>query len=135
MTRPDELRTPGLLIRPIIDFLDGHQSKFGVGVTIGHGLIEKWTTSSSPHIAVFDDSGPMKWPIVTEPQLRITVWADGYDEARRICGLCLGLVLTHRIPGIAQVLPGASLLDSRDSRTGGQMVSFTARTRIRTVPA
>lgn len=129
----EQLRTPGQLIRPIVEFYDEHQPTFGAGVTVGHGLLEGWTTAHPPHVGVFDDSGPMDWPITTQPQLRVTVWAAGYDEARRIAGLCLGLVLTQRIPGIAQVLPGASLLDARDSRTGGQMVSFTARTRIRTV--
>lgn len=133
MTSP-ELRVPGPVIRPFVEFLDGHQAKFGPTVTIGHGLRENWSPKMPPHIAVFDDSGPMQFPIVTQPQIRITTWARDYDEARRITGLCLGLVLTHKIPGIAQVLPGASLSDARDSRTGGHMVTFTARTRIRTVP-
>lgn len=133
MTAPD-VRVPGPVVRPVVLFLDGHQSRLGPSVTIGFGLREGWTTKMPPHVAVFDDSGPMQWPIVTQPQVRITTWARDYDDARRISGLCLGLLLTHSVPGIAQVLPGASLFDARDSRTGGHMVSFTARTKVRTVP-
>lgn len=102
--------------------------------TFGLVLPKNWTTASAPAVVVFDDGGPGDWPISTSPLLRVTVWADGRDRARLIAGRCLGVMLSHRIPGIATIRDPSTLLDAVDSNNGGVMCSFTVRARARTLP-
>ncbi|WP_410877360.1 hypothetical protein [Nocardia sp. A7] len=105
------------------------------GVRVAANLSPTWTPTAAPELVVFDDGGPMNWPVETRPQIRCTVWGNGRDTARGIAGYALGLLLCHRVPGIAKILPGTSLLEARDEHNGGLMVSFTVNTRARTVPA
>jgi len=106
------------------------------GVRVAANLSPKWTPTTMPaELVLFDDSGPMNWPVETRPQIRGTVWADGHATAVAVAGYALGLLLCHRVPGIAKILPSTALLEARDDRTGGLMCSFTVRTRVRTVPA
>ncbi|WP_328660367.1 hypothetical protein [Nocardia salmonicida] len=105
------------------------------GVRVAANLSPRWTPTSLPELVLFDDSGPMNWPVETQPQIRGTVWADGHTTAHSIAGYALGLLLCRRVPGIAKILPGTALLEARDDSNGGLMCSFTVRTRVRTVPA
>ncbi|WP_454199589.1 hypothetical protein [Nocardia sp. Marseille-Q1738] len=102
--------------------------------TFGMVVPKDWTPSSAPHLAVFDDSGPARWPVTTRPLLRVTVWADGRDRSRAIAGAALGVLLSHRIPGIATITEPSLLLEARDSTNGGVLASFTVRAQARTLP-
>lgn len=104
-------------------------------VRVASNLSPKWTPAAPPELVVFDDSGPINWPVETRPQIRCTVWGNGHDIVHAIAGYALGLLLCHRVPGIAKILPGTSLLEARDEHNGGLMISFTVNTRTRTVPA
>lgn len=104
------------------------------GLTVGLVVPEDWTLKSPPHVSVFDDSGPGRWPVATRPVLRVTVWAKGRTLAREIAGSCAGVLLAHKIPGIANVREPSSILDARDPKNGGLMASFTVRTSVRTLP-
>ncbi|WP_051047363.1 hypothetical protein [Nocardia asiatica] len=103
--------------------------------TFGMVVPTNWTPSSAPHLVVFDDSGPTRWPVMTRPLLRVTVWADGRDRSRAIAGAALGVLLSHSIPGIATVTEPSLLLEARDSTNGGVLASFTVRAQARTLPA
>lgn len=132
MTQP--LRFPADPMHPFVDFLTEQKAIHG-GASVGAGLPDSWKPGRPAHVGIFDDSGTIRWPIETRPTMRITVWASGRDEAVRIAGRCLGLVLTHRIPGVASVLPSTSIIDDRDPHNSGIMASFTVRTRMRTIAA
>lgn len=106
---------------------------YGDPATVSLGVPDHWKPNDAPHVGVFDDSGDAVWPIVTRPLLRVTVWADGRTRARELAGLCLCVLVAHRIPGIATVRDPSSILDARDSKNGGLMASFTVRATARTL--
>lgn len=101
--------------------------------TFGLGLPDDWTPKSAPAVVVFDDNGPVIPFVADQPRLRVTVWSDGRTTARRIAGVCRGVLLAHRIEGIGAVSEPTGLGESRDSRTGGLMCSFTVAVTVRTV--
>ncbi|MGN2634624.1 hypothetical protein ACTD5D_39780 [Nocardia takedensis] len=105
------------------------------GTRVAANLSPKWGPAAAPELVVFDDGGPLRYPVETNPQIRVTVWGSGHDVVWSIAGYALGLLLSRRVPGIAKVLPATGLLEARDDHTGGLMCSFTVRTRVRTVPA
>ncbi|OBC12182.1 hypothetical protein A5788_22355 [Gordonia sp. 852002-50816_SCH5313054-c] len=91
-----------------------------------------WAMGSDPELVVFDDGSALnQWPVNTSPTIRITTWTTGRDVS--IANHVLGLVLCTPITGIAKVLPGSSVIESTDSKTGADLASFTVRTRVRTV--
>lgn len=85
-----------------------------------------------PWLAVFDDSGPMRWPVETQPTLRVVVWSDSLTLSRDVAAYALGQTLSRRVEGFAKVLPGTRVLDARDTNNDGIMASYTVRTRVRT---
>jgi hypothetical protein len=92
---------------------------------------QDWELGDGPELVVFDDSGPLdQWPVATRPTIRITTWTTGRDVS--IANHVLGLMLCTPIPGIAQVLPGTAVIETRDPATGADLASFTVRTRVRT---
>lgn len=101
--------------------------------TFGLVVPSDWTPAAAPLVAVFDDSGPLAWPVSTSPTLRITVWANGRDRSHRIAGVCLGVLLAHRIPGIATITEPTNLVEAVDDNNHGQMCSFTVRAQARTL--
>ncbi len=96
-------------------------------------LDSQWTPAAVPAVIVFDDSGPIKWPVLTEPTLRVTVWSGGRDRSRQIAGICLGVLMTHRIPGIASITDPALFTEDVDDHNHGVMCSFTVRALARTL--
>lgn len=103
-------------------------------VTFGLNLRQGWKPTEAPHLAVFDDSGPAQWPIVTRPLIRITVFANGRDRANGIAGRALGVLTAASIAGLTIAEP-SGLLEAVDRNTGGLLASFTVRARIRTLGA
>lgn len=101
--------------------------------TLGMVLPSSWSTSSAPAVVVFDDSGPVQWPVTTAPTVRITVWANGRDRSRAIAGRCLGVLLAHRVPGVATITEPTNLLEAVDENNNGVMTSFTVRALARTI--
>ncbi|MHA4848769.1 hypothetical protein L1080_004375 [Rhodococcus sp. MSC1_016] len=102
-------------------------------VSVG-GPGEDWDVDTSPpHVGIFNDGGPSRWPVATRPLLRVTAWSDGRTRSWDLAGLCMGVLLAHRIPGIANVREPSSILDDRDPKNDGLMASFTVRTTVRTL--
>lgn len=101
--------------------------------TVGLELPADWKPDHAPAVVVFDDGGPPLWPVATAPTIRVTVWADGRDRSRRIAGVCLGVVLAHRIDGVSTITQPSGLLEAVDSHNGGVMTSFTVRALARTI--
>lgn len=90
-----------------------------------------WTLGSPPVLLVEDDGDPLKmWPAATSPTIRVTSWTSGRD--RTYAHAALARLLTARIPDIAAIRPGTGILEARDSKTRGDLASFTIRARART---
>lgn len=108
----------------------------GPAPTFGVVLPANWSLSTSPPaVVVFDDGGAPKWPVVTRPLLRVTVWANGRDRALEIAGAALSVLTSQRIPGVATLTQPSGLLEARDKTNNAQLVSFTMRSQSRTLPA
>lgn len=128
-----EIYVPGDVLAPVQVFLGERIPARFPGVRVAQNLSPTWTPKDPAELVLFDDSGPMNYPVETRPQVRATVWADGRSRAVEIAGVALGLLLCVKVPGVAKVLPGTALIDDRDEKTGGWLASFTVRTRLRTI--
>jgi hypothetical protein len=94
-------------------------------------LPSTWTLGSGPVLVIADVGGPMPmWPAATSPTIRGTSWTSGRN--RTYVHAALGRLLSAHIPGIAAILPGTGVLDARDTKTRGDLASFTVRARART---
>lgn len=124
-------RLPVDHVVPVKDFLDAQLAAESVDAALN--LPVKWQPDThSTAVVVNGDGGSVdEWPVYTGDQVRVTVYAKGRTEARRIAGLCMGWLLALPVPGVT-VRPGTSLLDERDTATGGFIAGFTVRTRART---
>ena len=128
-------RLPGDPARAIKDYLASVLPPLvaAPAPTLGMVLPSSWSTSSPPAVVVFDDSGPVQWPVTTAPTVRVTVWANGRDRSRAIAGRCLGVLLAHRVPGVATITEPTGLLEAVDENNHGVMTSFTVRALARTI--
>lgn len=99
-------------------------------LTVALELPSNWSLKSGPVLVIANDGGPMDmWPVATSPTIRGTSWTPGREP--KYAYAAMARLLTARIPGIAAVLPGTGFLEARDSKTGGDLASFTVRTRAR----
>ncbi|WP_054812104.1 hypothetical protein [Nocardia arizonensis] len=128
-------RTPADPAKVAKDYLAGVVPGLVAAPAPTFGLVvpPDWTPDDAPRVVVFDDGGPTVWPAATSPSLRVTVWSAGRDRSRRIAGVCLGVLLAHRIPGIAAVTDPTGLVEDIDPNNRGVMASFTVRALARTL--
>lgn len=125
---PEEL--PAGLLR---DHLQEYMAGKYPTLTYSLGLSSSWNTDDSPPaLVVYDDSGPLRYPVETRPTLRVSVWTNSLPLSRAIASYALGQALSRRAEGFANILPGTAVMDARDSNNGGIVAGFTVRTRIRT---
>ena len=90
-----------------------------------------WSVGSDPVLLVANDGSPMAmWPVATMPTIRITSWTSGREL--KYAHAALTRLLTARITGLAAVLPGTGIIETRDPQTRGDLTSFTVLTRART---
>lgn len=106
----------------------------GPALVFAPALPKGWTPADAPHVCVFDDGGPTLWPVITRPEIRVTVWAAGMTVARDAAGLCLGVLLSQPIPGVGVTNPSA-LLDDRDPDNGAMIAGFSVTVTARTLRA
>lgn len=94
-------------------------------------LPSDWKLRDDPVLLIADDGSTLDmWPVATDPTIRCTSWTSGRDP--KYSYAAMARLLTARIPGVASVLPGTGFLEARDSKTGGDLCSFTVLTRVRT---
>lgn len=94
-------------------------------------LPSDWQLGSPPVLLVADDGGPMDmWPAATATAIRVTSWTSGRD--RTYVHAATGRLLCGRVPGIAKILPGSGILESRDPSTRGDLASAIVQARART---
>lgn len=124
---------PSDALKPVKAFLIDQFAAAGAPFnTVRVALNADWEPGGGPQLVLFDDGGPMEWPIDTRVTVRATVWSTGRDLSRTIAHRAIGLLLSKPIPGVAQVLPGMNVMDARDSKTLAELATFTVRTRVRT---
>ena len=98
-------------------------------LTVALELPAKWKLGDDPVLVIADDGGPLDmWPAATAPTIRGTSWTSGRET--KYAYAVMARLLTARIPGVAAVVPGAGFLEARDSKTGGDLASFTVLTRV-----
>jgi hypothetical protein len=124
-------REPIDVARVIKDWLKADLASRFPALSVALELPANWALGSDPVLVVADDGDPLAiWPAGTSPTIRVTSWTSGRE--RRYVHAALTRLLTQRIPGIAAVLPGTGILEARDSKTRGDLASFTVRARART---
>lgn len=130
MTQP-VTREPVDVARLIKDWLKADFASRFPELSVRLELPADWALHSDPVLLVADDGSTLDmWPAATDPTIRVTSWTSGRET--KYAYAAMPRLLTTRIPGIAAILPGTAFLEARDSRTAGDLISFTVRTRVRT---
>lgn len=124
-------REPVDVARVIKDWLQADLAARFPTLSVTLELPSDWVLGSNPVLVVADDGDPLAvWPVATSPTIRVTSWTSGRD--RTYVHAALARLLTARIPGVAAVLPDTGIFDARDTKTRGDLASFTVRPRART---
>lgn len=125
------VRTPADVAQLVKDELKSRAAVEHPGLVVALELPGDWRLGSAPVLLVADDGGPVDYPVMSSPTIRVVSWTSGRD--RKYVNWALGQLLGTRIPGVAAILPGTGMLEARDDKTRGDLCSFTVRTRVRTV--
>lgn len=124
-------REPVDVARLIKDWLKADLAARFPELAVRLELPAQWALGSAPVLLVADDGGPMdSWPAATAPGIRCTSWTSGRET--KYAYAAMSRLLTARVPGVASILPGTGFLEARDSKTSGDLISFTVRTKVRT---
>lgn len=106
-----------------------------LGAAVALMLPAGWTPRNGAQLIVADDGGPVRWPIKSRHMIRLTAYAAGRTEARRIAALAAGKLAASRPrpAGIAHVDGDmGAVLDDRDKETGGYLASVLITVHART---
>lgn len=127
MTQPEARDVPDIICDWLTADLAGRFPELVVSLELGDWALH----TSPPMLLITDDGDPMGLPVEvgTTPTTRITSWTTGRN--RRYIHAAMARLLTTPIPGIAKLLPGTGVLDTRDPTTGGDLASITVRARAR----
>lgn len=122
--------------RIAVDYLTDQLEEFEPEVTCGVGVPEGWTADSPSHIRVVSDGQPAHThPVVSHATIRLVAYAATTTEAKRLCGVALGLLLAHPGgDGVAGTRKYTGPLPAHDPDTGAELASATARLSIRSIP-
>ena len=100
---------------------------------------EGWKPATGPSLLlVADDGGPVLWPIKSQHTIRLTAYAKGRTEARRIVTLAAAKLVESnpRPAGVLNVSGDMSaVLDARDKATGAVLASVLVTVHARTTTA
>lgn len=122
------------IIPSIKDWLDSRIAEADVRLN----LPAKWTPTAGPVLVVADDGGPVLYPIKSDHTIRLTAWAGGRTQARRIVALAAGKLcaIRPRPTGVASVdSEMGGVIDDRDEATGSFFASVLVTVVARTVEA
>lgn len=124
------LRTPADVAQLIKDELKQRAAVAHPDLRVVLEVPSDWSLGSGPVLLVADDGGPVHYPIATYPTIRVTSWTSGRD--RTYAHWALAQLLGTRFAGVSAILPGTGVLETRDSKTRGDLASFTVLARVRT---
>lgn len=107
-----------------------------LGAQVRTNVDANWKPADGPLLIVADDGGPVVMPIKSRHTLRLTAYAAGRTEARRIATLAAGKLIESRPrpTGVAHIssYPGA-VLDAKDKGTGAVLASVLVIAHAKTV--
>ncbi|WP_431231528.1 hypothetical protein ACQ856_18370 [Mycolicibacterium psychrotolerans] len=127
-----DVRVVGDPVPPVQAFLE---ALHGASVRIVDEVPDDWVVDTdAPLIVVADDGGPITWPVLSDPLVRCTVYANGKQTAKQLRRVSMGALLGARdvIPGGHIRKSGVGYTDARDQDTGADMASFTVTATVRT---
>jgi hypothetical protein len=106
----------------------------GARVRIADEVPAGWfVVAGPPLITVTDDGGPVIWPVMGQPTIRITAYANGKQTAKHIRAVAMGAVMNTPIPGVGNLhSTGIGYTEARDDDTGADVASFTVRASVLT---
>lgn len=125
-------REPVDVVRLVKDWLKDDLAGRFPELTVALALPKDWKLGSGPVLVLADDGDPLgMYPVATSPTIRVTSWTSGRN--RKYVNAALARLLDKRahIPGVKRKR-GTGILDARDTKTGGDLSSFTVRARART---
>lgn len=102
-----------------------------LGAEVRTNVAGGWKPADGPVLVVADDGGPVLWPVKSDHTVRLTAYAAGRTEARRIVTLAAGR-LAESYPRVRRQRMGA-VLDARDKSTGAMLASVLVPVHARTV--
>lgn len=124
-------RVPVDVARLVKDWLKADLAGRFPELSVRLELPADWSLGSPPVLMVADDGSTLDmWPVATDPTIRVTSWTSGREP--KYAYWAHSRLHEAHIPGVAAVLPGAAFLEARDSKNGGDFISFTVLTRVRT---
>lgn len=114
--------------REVVDYLSPLLTS---DCTVGVGVPEGHTPTSAPHLQVSCDGQQITHPIFASALVRLTVWAPSTSEAKRLCALAQGLLLsTQEWP----TTPVSGPIPARDPNTRTELATASSRVSFRSVP-
>lgn len=126
-----DVRVVGDPVPPIKAYLAAFH---GTSVRIADEVPDDWhVDTDAPLIVVADDGGPIDWPVMSQPLVRCTAYANGKQTAKQLRRVSMGALLSAPVPGVAHIRrSGIGYTDARDPDTGADMASFTVTATVRT---
>ena len=121
---PDTARTISQYLRPLAP-----------SYAVGLSLPSTWRPGGPTALIISDDGGAGEWPVSMRTRIRVTAWSHDRNTSRDAAAWAMGVLLTHTIPGVAQIRDPSAILDAVDSRNSGSMAGFTVAVRARTITA
>lgn len=102
--------------------------------TVGVGVPAAWQPGDK-HLQVDLDGTPrMDHPVAAYATVRLVAWADSTTDAKRLAMRAHGVLLAHPGgDGIAGTRALTGIFPARDSKTGAEIASVTARVTVRSV--
>ncbi len=95
-----------------------------------------WTPQAGALLMVADDGGRVRLPVKSRHTIRLTVYAEGLTEARRIVTLAAGKLVASRPrpAGVRYIDPDiGAVLEGRDEESGAMLASVMLTAVARTV--
>ncbi|SLJ19010.1 Uncharacterised protein [Mycobacteroides abscessus subsp. massiliense] len=107
-----------------------------IGAQVALAVPANWNPRAGALLIVADDGGPVRLPVKSRNTIRLTAYAAGRTEARRIAATAAGKLAESnpRPEGIAHVSSDiGAVLDARDKETGAYLGSAVVPVTARTV--
>jgi hypothetical protein len=132
VTQPTTTRVPG---DPKPAVKAALLTYFGDEARVAAEVPDDWDLATGgPLLTVYDDGGPLNWPILSLHIVRVTVWGNGQDLVKLIARRAAGFLHDNIPEGLEDIhtTKGTAIITTRDPDTGADLASFTVTATVRT---